>query len=118
MSERMNGIMARARAGQDVKWIYPELLEAVEALADEVDALRARVASLEPVQPPAPAPLAGYPPLRIDSARALALADAVREFLRVVGLLHLPAATLPGYPPPPINTLRTALEKFDSGKAP
>jgi hypothetical protein len=112
MSERMNGIMARARAGQDVKWIYPELLEAVEALADEVDTLRARVASLEPVQPPAPAPLAGYPPLRIDSARALALADAVRAFLDETGFRYATP------PPAPFNALRTALEKFDSGKAP
>jgi hypothetical protein len=117
MSDRVKVIVEKARRLQDFRYIFPELLEAIELLDEEVDALRARVAALEPVQPPAPAPLPGSPPLYIGSARALALADAVRAFLLAVGLLRRPAATMPGYPPPPINELRIALETFEKGKA-
>jgi hypothetical protein len=111
MSERVKAIVARARRLQDFRYIFPELIEAIEALAEEVDALRDRVATLEPVQPPAPAPLAGYPPLYIGSARALALADAVRTFLDETGFRYATP------PPAPFNALRDALEKFEKGKA-
>jgi hypothetical protein len=57
MSERMKEIVDRARAAQDFRWIFPELLEAIEALAAEVDALRARrFGAAEPAPAPAPAP--------------------------------------------------------------
>jgi len=49
MSERMKQALATVRDAQAFKWPFSELLVAIEALDEEVDALRARVASLEPV---------------------------------------------------------------------
>ena len=56
MSERMKQVLATVRNAQAFKWPFSELLDAIEALNEEVDALRARVASLEPVQPPSSEP--------------------------------------------------------------
>jgi hypothetical protein len=56
MSDRVKVIVEKARRLRDFRYIFPELLEAIEALDEEVDALRARVASLEPVQPPSSEP--------------------------------------------------------------
>ena len=131
MSERMKQALATVRDAQAFKWPFSELLVAIEALDEEVDALRTRVASLEPVPfenardaeahearvvagwaSGIPAPLAGYPLLYISSARALALADAVRAFLDETGFRYATP------PPAPFNALRTALEAFEKGKAP
>ena len=129
MSERMKQAVETVRNAQAFKWPFSELLVAIEALDEEVDALRARVASLEPVPfenardaeahearvvagwaSGIPAPFAGSPPLYIDSA--LALADAVRAFLDETGFRYATP------PPAPFNALRTALEAFEKGKAP
>ena len=58
MSERMKQAVETVRNAQAFKWPFSELLDAIEALNEEVDALRARVASLEPVQPPSSEPTA------------------------------------------------------------